>query len=120
MINYSQSDIVNMTDSELDAAFAVAYDTRDGVTEAMTGTEIAGRLAGLKGMIFGLINKPQFPLYSARLAAGYGVATQTDSAQTAVVDSAKAVASNITFGFGAILTVVGILGIAYILFKVKK
>ena len=67
-----------------------------------------------------LIGNNQFPLYSAILSNGYGVMPQSRSAQTAVADSAANVANGLKFGFGSVLVVTGILGVAYIIFKVKK
>ena len=104
----------------LDQTYSDAYKGGDGVTAAMAGSEIASRLSSPMGFFNGLIGNNQFPLYSAILANGYGVMPQSQSAQTAVADSAANVANSLKFGFGSVLVVAGILGVAYIIFKVKK
>lgn len=115
------SDAQAMTNAELDAAYAAYYDAGRGGSElAILGTEIAGRLASVQGFVSGLFGHDQFPLYSERLAKAYGVSTQAASARQAVSDSAANVASKITFGVGALLSVAALIAIAVILIKVKK
>ena len=84
-----QSDLINVTDSQLDSMYANNFDAGYADTNII-GFEIVDRLSNVSSFIQGLIGVNRFPLYNAR-----GRFKQSDTAQTSVKDSAKNVADTI-------------------------
>jgi hypothetical protein len=80
----------DLTDPQLDAAFAASFDVQDHIAAQYYGDEVRNRLVSVWSFIQGVAGGNRFPLYEARL--GF---SQSDAAQSSLVDSASNVAENI-------------------------
>lgn len=115
MSNYS-----DLSNKQLDAAYAAYFDAGDKGSAVPFASEIAARLSTVSGFFHGLIGSSQFPLYDDRLGKAYGIASQSDSAKKAVSDSAAKVGSTLKWGGGAIIFGVIALAIFVVFLKFKK
>lgn len=91
------TDAATLTDAELDAAFAAAYDLHDQNATVYYSTEIVNRLASLYSFAAGLLGQDRFPLYEARVNF-----SQSQAAQSSVKDSAGNIASAAKTGLFAL------------------
>lgn len=97
----------NLSNAELDAAYANAFDTKQLAVAEQYGSTIVGRLASPVGFLSGLIGVDSFPKYQQRYG---GTFDQSAVAQTAVTEQAAKV------GKGLALGAIGYVGGALLLF----
>ena len=95
----------NLTDPQLDTAFAACWDNRDYVAAQFYATEIVERLISPLSFLGGLMGYERFPLYDARAKFDQVIAARdsvTNSAENLAADAADLM----TFGVkGAIIFV---------------
>ena len=113
-------DFTQLSNSQLDKAFSVYWQSGISSEASLAGSEIAGRLSSPWSFIKGVFGSNTFPLYSAIMERANGVLPQADSAQVAVIDSAKAVAKKFElFGFSATAIII-LLAVVYLVWRFKK
>lgn len=110
-----QADILKMSNSELDAAYAKAFDAKNVKEYTPLAMEILDRLQNFGAFVTGWFGVKKFPMYDAR-----GYFKQVTVAQTAVKESAANVADNITFGFKGAIALIVFLGVVVLVWKLKK
>jgi hypothetical protein len=112
------TDYTTASDSDLDAAYHAAYSAGQSQVYTAIAVEIGGRQASVSGFVQALTGT-HFPLYEA-IQASNGQFVSTDAARTAVIDSAGRVVTDIkNIGSGFMLVAL-VLGIAFIMWEVKK
>lgn len=95
------SDIVLLSDGQLDSVFAAYYDAGDNDSAMTVGAEIRSRLATVSGFFSGLIGGHAFPLYEARTNFSQAGAAQSSVSTSASNLAAKA-GDAIKTGLGAL------------------
>jgi hypothetical protein len=112
-------------DIMLDDLYATNFDAGYVSDYTAVGLEILGRLQSVGSFVKGIFGFDRFPQYTARQKAG-GF-TQIDAARSSVADNASAVVNKIgdtvsNIGGGVKLAIIGVivLGLAFIIFKVKN
>lgn len=110
-----QADISKMSDSELDAAFAKAFDAKNTREYIPLNSEILDRLQSVGSFITGWFGAKRFPLFDAR-----GNFQQVEAVREAVKTSAGNVAGNISFGVKGAIALIVFVGVIILVLKFKK
>lgn len=104
------SALTELSDTNLDNAFAASFDARSIDVAEYYGREIRERLTTVTGFIGGLFGQHRFPKYEARL--NY---SQSEAAQSSVADAASAAVNSVgnTLKTGGLtLALVALAGVA--------
>ena len=105
------SDLSFLSDGDLDAGYAAAFDAGNAAEANVYSQEILGRLQNVTSFVMGSLGFVRFPLYNAR-----GTFKQVDVAQSAVTQSTQKII-DVGFHIGTIIT---ILVAAVILFELES
>lgn len=91
----------DLTDTQLDAAFAASFDVQDFAAADFYGAEIRTRLVSVSGFLTGVFGYDLFPLYEARTGFSQSEAAQSSLAQSAG-DTASAIGDKLKLGLGGL------------------
>ena len=108
-------DAGKLSDAELDAAYAAAFDARIYRDAQLYSVEIVDRLASIRSFVTGLFGSTRFPLFDAR-----GQFQQVAAARDAVNIAAQNITNKLSLWGGSLTIIAGLALVAFIIWKVKK
>jgi hypothetical protein len=117
------NDFQNLSDAELDIAYAAAFDANNGASVNSYAQEILTRLQTVGSFIEGVFGYTRFPLYNARGAfhqAQIAQSAMKESAVTLATDAAGAAQSAIWRGLQILAPVLVIGGVVFFYVYVKR